>query len=83
MNFFLTGEENPVFTPGGWHDKIRVLEGLCLCDAFNIELAPRNVFSEFVIIYTAIGCECNCYYLCRFLGKTEVSILSESRQLPP
>ena len=51
--------------------------------AFNIELAPRNVFSEFVIIYTAIGCECNCYYLCRFLGKTEVLILSESRQLPP
>ena len=42
-----------------------------------------NVFSDFVVIYTAIGCECNYCHLCRFLGKTAVSILSESRQLPP
>ena len=42
-----------------------------------------NVFLDFVVIYSAIGCECNYCHLCRFSGKTAVSILSESRQLPP
>ena len=59
---------------------VRVLEGLC--DAFTIYLASGNL-SEFVIVHTAIGCECNCYHLCSFLDKTAVSILSEPRQLPP
>lgn len=43
----------------------------------------KNVFSEFNVIHTAIGCECNCYHLCSFLGKTAVAILSESCQSPP
>ena len=60
---------------------VRVLEGLC--DAFTIYLASGNLFSEFVIVHAAIGCECNCCHLCSFLGKTALSILSESRQLPP
>ena len=76
---------NPVFTPGGKHRKKSscIRGSLSLCNAFNIKLASRNIISELDIIHTAIGCECNCHHFCRFLGKTPVPILSESRRLPP
>ena len=44
---------------------------------------PRQITRESDIIHTAIGCECNCCQMNRFLGKAAVSILSESLQLPP
>ena len=75
---------NPVFKLGMWHEK-----GSCirrspsLCNAFITQLASRNVFPEFVIIHTGIVCECNCCHLCSLLGKTAVSVLPESLQLPP
>ena len=63
--------------------KGRVLEGLCLFVKRLIYSSRLGMYFLNVLLFTAIGCEYNCCHLCRFYGKTAVSILSESRKLLP
>ena len=42
---------------------------------------PRQITLESDIIHTAVGCECNCCQMNRFLSKTAISILSESHSV--
>ena len=61
-----------------------IRRSLPLWNAFACQgTIPRQITREFGIIHTAIGCVCNCCQINRFSGKTAVSILSESLQLPP